>query len=79
MPSGKCEDCGIRWSWLGRPRMSEAMCPACQRPLKATSQNSLLPQLDAYAVSFANGPKYLTANPTEVSKLRRKLSRNKHA
>lgn len=77
MPRGKCDSCLVRWSWNGRPRVSQALCPSCKRPLTVTSQNSLLPELGAYATSGMRntGPKYLTADPTEISKLRRRLAR----
>lgn len=72
MPIGKCDDCLIRWSWNGRPRVAEALCPSCQRPLLQTSQNSLLPLLDAIVTwnPVVHGPKYLTASPAVISGLR---------
>lgn len=75
MPRGKCDDCGVRWSWQGRPRVADALCPSCGRKLAPTSQNSLLPQLGAYATwnPIVGGPKYLAADPAEISKLRRKV------
>lgn len=77
MPSGKCEPCRVRWIWNGRPRASEALCPNCHRALQPTSQNSLLPSLSAYSTNglVRGGAKYLTADPTEMSKLRRKLKK----
>lgn len=77
MPCGKCDTCRVRWQWCDRPRVADATCPICKRRLAPVSQNSLLPQLSAYATTgmARSGPKYLTADPTEVSRVRRNLRR----
>jgi DNA-binding CsgD family transcriptional regulator len=69
----------VRWQWQGRPRVGDASCPNCRRALRPTSQNSLLPQLSAYATSGLHngGAKFLTAGPTEISKLLRRLKKEK--
>ena len=76
MPRGKCDQCSVRWNWNGRPRIRDAICPSCHRPLQPTSLTSLLKLYGAYAVTgFNGGPRRLTADPTEISKLRRDLKK----
>lgn len=76
MPRGKCDACEVIWEWSGRPRVTDALCLCCHKPLTPTSQNSLLKCYSAYAVSgFNGGPRRLTADPTEISKLRRDLKK----
>lgn len=80
MPRAKCDACKVRWEWSGRPRVADAPCPCCHGPLTVTSQNSLLKCYSAYAVSgFNGGPKHLTTDPTEISKLRRYLKKQRLA
>ncbi len=75
MPYGKCDQCQVRWEWTGRPRVADALCLCCHGPLTVTSQNSLLKCYSAYAVSFNGRPRYLTVDPTVISKLRRDLKK----
>ena len=75
MPRGKCDTCNVVWEWNGRPRVADALCLCCDRPLKVTSQNSLLKRYSANPVSFNGLPRYLTTNPTVISKLRRDLKK----
>ena len=80
MPHGKCDACKVRWAWRGRPRVADAPCPCCRGPLTGpltvTSQNSLLKCYSAHAVAgFNGGPRRLTVDPTEISKLRRELKK----
>lgn len=75
---GKCIHCRVRWTWWGAPLVRNALCPACHRPLERTSQNLLFPTFGAYATrGIASGRKYLTADPTELSKLRRARRQDK--
>lgn len=80
MPHGRCDKCQVRWKWNGRPRVADALCLCCHEPLKATSLTSLLKCYSAYAVrGFDGGPRHLTADSAEISKLRRDLKKKRLA
>ncbi len=50
--SAKCTSCEVRWIWRrAQPRVMEAICPVCGKPLERTSQKS------ATAPSVARGPR----------------------
>ena len=35
---GKCERCRVRFVWIGRPRLRDALCPRCGVGLARTSR-----------------------------------------
>ena len=52
IPSAKCTTCKVRWVWdSARPRVMDAVCPICAKPLERTSQKA------ANAPSLARGPR----------------------
>lgn len=37
MPKGRCMKCRIAYRWVGSPRLQDAACPRCRRPLDRTT------------------------------------------
>ena len=49
--SAKCTTCEIRWVWnSARPRVMDAVCPVCAKPLERASQSMNLPVREARVV-----------------------------
>lgn len=39
---GKCPECALIWTWLGKPLLRDAKCPTCLTPLQHTTHLSHL-------------------------------------